>query len=83
MKGILRLLIFYLVLLMAGPILASTLFLLTLLVTSAQAATTSVICPSDPYVDPRNDPCNALGYIANNALTAIAFGEWPLSYGNT
>jgi hypothetical protein len=73
MKGILRLLIFYLVLLMAGPILASTLFLLTLLVTSAQAATTSVICPSDPYVDPRNDPCNALGYIANNALTAIAF----------
>ncbi|KAG2086236.1 RTA1 like protein-domain-containing protein [Suillus discolor] len=58
---------------MAGPILASTLFLLTLLVTSAQAATNSVTCPSDPYLDPRNDPCNALGYIANNTLTAVAF----------
>lgn len=53
--------------------LASTLFFLTLLVTSAQAATTAVICPSDPYLDPRNDPCNALGYIANNTLTAVAF----------
>ncbi|KAG1907123.1 RTA1-like protein [Suillus fuscotomentosus] len=59
---------------MAGPILASTLFLLALLVTSAQAATNSVTCPSDPYLDPRNDPCNALGYIANNTLTAVAFG---------
>ncbi|KAG1872668.1 RTA1-domain-containing protein [Suillus tomentosus] len=58
---------------MAGPILASTLFLLAL-VTSAQAATKSVTCPSDPYLDPRNDPCNGLGYIANNALTAVAFG---------
>lgn len=58
---------------MAGPILASTLFLLALLVTSAQAATNSVTCPSDPYLDPRNDPCNALGYIANNTLTAVAF----------
>ncbi|KAG2141758.1 RTA1-like protein [Suillus bovinus] len=58
---------------MAGPILASTLFLLTLFITSAQAATNSVICPSNPYLDPRNDPCNALGYIANNALTAVAF----------
>ncbi|KAG2056369.1 RTA1-domain-containing protein [Suillus hirtellus] len=59
---------------MAGPILACTLFFLALLVTSAQAATNSVICPSDPYLDPRNDPCNALGYIANNTLTAVAFG---------
>lgn len=58
---------------MAGPILASTLFLLTLFVTSAQAATKSVICPSDPYLDPRNDPCNALGYIPDNTLTAVAF----------
>ncbi|KAG1836065.1 RTA1-domain-containing protein, partial [Suillus subluteus] len=30
--------------------------------------------PSDPYQDPRNDPCNDLGYIAHNTLTAIAFG---------
>ncbi|KAG2042371.1 RTA1-domain-containing protein [Suillus americanus] len=58
---------------MAGPTLANTLFLLTLLVTSAQAATNSVTCPSDPYLDPRNDPCNGLGYIANNSLTAVAF----------
>ncbi|KAG1806748.1 RTA1-like protein [Suillus plorans] len=58
---------------MAGPILASTLFLLALLVTSAQAATNSVTCPSDPYLDPRTDPCNALGYIANNTLTVVAF----------
>ncbi|KAG2077358.1 RTA1-domain-containing protein [Suillus decipiens] len=58
---------------MAGPILTSIFFLLTLLITSAQAATTSVICPSDPYLDPRNDLCNALGYIPNNTLTAIAF----------
>ncbi|KAG1815472.1 RTA1-domain-containing protein [Suillus subaureus] len=73
MKGILHLLTFRLILLMAGPIVASTFFLLTLLVTSAQAATNSVICPSDPYLDPRNDPCNGLGYIANNTLTAVAF----------
>ncbi|KAG1866557.1 RTA1-like protein [Suillus subalutaceus] len=61
---------------MARSILASTLFLLTLLltyVTSARAASNSTQCPSDPYLDPRNDPCNALGYIANNTLTAIAF----------
>ncbi|KAG1815470.1 RTA1-domain-containing protein [Suillus subaureus] len=62
---------------MARSILASTLFLLTLLltsVTSTRAASNSTQYPSDPYLDPRNDPCNALGYIANNALTAIAFG---------
>ncbi|KAG1755634.1 RTA1 like protein-domain-containing protein [Suillus lakei] len=40
---------------------------------SARAASNSTQCPSDPYQDPRNDPCNALGYIANNALTAVAF----------
>ncbi|KAG2348967.1 RTA1-domain-containing protein [Suillus weaverae] len=58
---------------MARSILASTLFPLTLLltyVTSARAAQ----CPSDPYQDPSNDPCNSLGYIANNTLTAISFG---------
>ncbi|KAG1851292.1 RTA1-like protein [Suillus subalutaceus] len=61
---------------MARSILASTLFFLTLLltyVTSARAASNSTQCPSDPYLDPRNDPCNALGYIANNTPTAIAF----------
>ncbi|KAG0709696.1 RTA1-like protein [Suillus ampliporus] len=62
---------------MACSILASTLSLLTLLfshVTSARAASNSTQCPSDPYQDPRNDPCDPLGYIANNALTAVAFG---------
>ncbi|KAG2156118.1 RTA1-like protein [Suillus clintonianus] len=62
---------------MAVSILASTLFFLTLLltyVTSARAASDSTQCASDPYLDPRNDPCNALGYIANNTLTAVAFG---------
>lgn len=61
---------------MARSILASTLFPLTLLltcVTSARAASNSTQCPSDPYLDPRNDPCNDLGYIANNTLTAVAF----------
>lgn len=63
---------------MAHSILASILFPLTLLlthVTSARAASNSTQCPSDPYQDPRNDPCNALGYIANNTLTGVAFGE--------
>lgn len=62
---------------MAHSILASILFPLTLLlthVTSARAASNSTQCPSDPYQDPRNDPCNALGYIANNTLTGVAFG---------
>jgi hypothetical protein len=47
--------------------------LLLTCVTSARAASNSTQCPSDPYLDPRNDPCNALGYIANNTLTAVAF----------
>lgn len=62
---------------MAHFILANILFPLTLLltyVTSARAASNSTQCPSDPYQDPRNDPCNALGYIANNTLTGVAFG---------
>ncbi|KAG1789074.1 RTA1 like protein-domain-containing protein [Suillus plorans] len=58
---------------MAGSILAGTLFFLILLITSAQAANDSVIYLSDLYLDPQNDPCNALGYIANNTLTAVAF----------
>ncbi|KAG0709697.1 RTA1-domain-containing protein [Suillus ampliporus] len=58
---------------MACSNLASTLFFLTLLVTSALAATNTTQCPSNPYQDPQNDPCNALGYIANNTLTAVAF----------
>ncbi|KAG1752731.1 RTA1-like protein [Suillus paluster] len=58
---------------MACSNLASTLFFLTLLVTSARAATNSTQCPSNPYQDPQNDPCNSLGYIANNTLTAVAF----------
>ncbi|KAG2059260.1 RTA1-domain-containing protein [Suillus hirtellus] len=59
---------------MAGSIiLAGTLFFLIILVTSAQAVNNSVIRPSDTYLDPQNDPCNALEYIANNTLTAVAF----------
>ncbi|KAG1867134.1 RTA1 like protein-domain-containing protein [Suillus tomentosus] len=54
-------------------ILAGTLFFLIILVTSAQAVNNSVIRPSDTYLDPQNDPCNALEYIANNTLTAVAF----------
>jgi hypothetical protein len=63
---------------MAGSVLANILFLLTFLlgyVSSAQAADNTTQCPSDPYQDPKNDPCNPLGYIANNTLTAVAFGE--------
>ena len=36
--------------------------------------------PADPYSDPKHDPLNPLRYIANNVLTAIAFGAHrPLS----
>ncbi|KAG2108932.1 RTA1-domain-containing protein [Suillus discolor] len=64
---------------MAGSIiLVCTLFFLILLVTSAQAANNSLIRPSDTYLDPQKDPCNALEYIANNALTAIAFVYYVL-----
>ncbi|KAG1783275.1 RTA1-domain-containing protein [Suillus placidus] len=58
---------------MARSILASTLFPLTLLLTYVTSARATQ-CPSDPYQDPSNDPCNDLGYIANNTLTAISFG---------
>ncbi|KAG2086235.1 RTA1-like protein [Suillus discolor] len=61
---------------MTRSILTSTLFSLTLLltyVTSTRAASNSTQCPSDPYLDPRNDPCNALGYIASIPPTAVAF----------
>ncbi|KIJ70024.1 hypothetical protein HYDPIDRAFT_77204 [Hydnomerulius pinastri MD-312] len=44
--------------------------LLLLLATAAAAQT--VQCPSDPYQDPQNDPCNALRYIPSNALSAVA-----------
>ncbi|KAJ7044526.1 RTA1-domain-containing protein [Mycena alexandri] len=30
-------------------------------------------CPANPFLDPKNDPCNALRAIASNVLTAIAF----------
>ncbi|KIJ16373.1 hypothetical protein PAXINDRAFT_75421 [Paxillus involutus ATCC 200175] len=43
-------------------------FLLLLLVSAAAAQTPQ--CPSDPYLDPSNDPCNALRYIPSNTLTA-------------
>ena len=32
---------------------------------------------ANPYVDPSADPCDQLGYIANNALTTIAVGKQP------
>ena len=31
--------------------------------------------PTDPFLDPKNDPYNPLKYIASNTLTAIAFGK--------
>ncbi|KAI0254690.1 RTA1 like protein-domain-containing protein [Lactifluus subvellereus] len=30
--------------------------------------------PADPFLDPKDDPYNPLGYIASNTLTGIAFG---------
>ncbi|KZS97965.1 RTA1-like protein [Sistotremastrum niveocremeum HHB9708] len=35
-------------------------------------------CAANPYVDPKDDPCNAIGYITNNTLTAIAFSLYVL-----
>jgi hypothetical protein len=51
-------------------------FLLLLLVSAAAAQTPQ--CPSDPYLDPSNDPCNALRYIPSNTLTATTLGRLPL-----
>jgi len=68
---------------MAGSVLMNILLISTLLsgyVTSAWAAVNSSgQCPSDPYLDPSNDPCNPLGYIANNTLTAVALSELPIN----
>lgn len=79
-----RVFIFLFLFFMAGSVSTNILFLLTFLlghVISAWAAGNSTQCPSDPYQDPSNDPCNALGYIANNTLTAVAFSEFPISQG--
>ncbi|KAI0068733.1 hypothetical protein BV25DRAFT_1817642 [Artomyces pyxidatus] len=35
--------------------------------------------PADPFLDPKDDPYNPLGYIASNTLTAIAFSLIMLS----
>jgi len=66
---------------MADFMSTNILFFLTFLlghITSARAASN---CPSDPYLDPSNDPCNSLGYIANNTLSYVALGECPKSQG--
>ena len=35
--------------------------------------------PADPFLDPKNDPYNPLGYIASDVLTGLAFGVHGLS----
>ncbi|KIJ70506.1 hypothetical protein HYDPIDRAFT_23606 [Hydnomerulius pinastri MD-312] len=40
---------------------------------SASAASSPLGPPADPFLDPKDDPYNALRYIASNTLTAIAF----------
>ncbi|KII95141.1 hypothetical protein PLICRDRAFT_96258 [Plicaturopsis crispa FD-325 SS-3] len=42
--------------------------------TAASLSSAPRACPSDPFADPKNDPCNPLKYIASNALTGVAFG---------
>ncbi|KAJ7437202.1 RTA1-like protein [Mycena galericulata] len=42
-------------------------------VSLVQAKQISVPRPSDPFLDPKDDPYNPLKYIASNVLTAIAF----------
>ncbi|KAJ7178960.1 RTA1-like protein [Mycena filopes] len=52
------------------PILLALLLTLTSLV---EAKRKQLPCPADPFLDPKNDPCNGNRYIASNALTAVAF----------
>lgn len=33
-------------------------------------------CPADPFLDPKNDPCNVLRYIPSNTLSAIALSQF-------
>ncbi|KAI5124587.1 hypothetical protein M0805_003106 [Coniferiporia weirii] len=54
----------------ALAVLLVTLSLLSLAVQAKQQR----ICASDPFADPRADPCNSLKYIPSNTLTGITFG---------
>lgn len=36
--------------------------------------------PIDPFLDPKDDPNNPLGYITSNTLTGIAFSVYKLFY---
>ncbi|KAJ7591041.1 RTA1-like protein [Mycena floridula] len=51
----------------------STFFLLLLSVFGAVLSKPTGVRPEDPFADPKNDVFNPLRYIANNALTAVAF----------
>lgn len=35
--------------------------------------------PADPFMNPKDDPYNPLGYIASNTLTSTAFGAQEIS----
>lgn len=39
----------------------------------ASAARDKKLCPPDPYLNPKQDICNPLRYIASNTLTSISF----------
>jgi len=47
---------------------------LALMVPAADSQTV-VGPPSNPFLNPKNDPYNPLRYIASNTLTAVAFGN--------
>lgn len=55
-------------------------FLLTYLLSSCLPATArglpNVPRPANPFLDPKNDPYNPLGYIASNTLTGVAFSVY-------
>ncbi|KAG8948117.1 hypothetical protein FRC04_010029 [Tulasnella sp. 424] len=53
-----------------SPLLA--LYLLSVLIPMVAAARDSKFCAQDPFLDPKNDLCNPLRYIASNTLTSVA-----------
>ena len=55
--------------------------LFTILLSLALSVSADALpCASDPFTDPKNDPCNYLGYIPSNIYTTIALGMSSLSY---
>jgi hypothetical protein len=54
-------------------------FLLTYLLSSGLPAAARKLpnsTPVNPFLDPKNDPNNTLGYIASNTLTGVAFSVY-------